>query len=85
MKILLKLVQVIQCLVLENVLNFSEVKSKKLIIIDKYDKNLALSIRNVKNVKLTSANAINVIDLLEPDQILVTENALKHICEVYSE
>ena len=27
----------------------------------------------------------NVIDLLEPDQILVTENALKHICEVYSE
>ena len=58
---------------------------KKLIIIDKYDKNLALSIRNVKNVKLTSANAINVIDLLEPDQILVTENALKHICEVYSE
>ena len=70
---------------LKNVLNFSETKSKKLIIIDKYDKNLALSIRNVKNVKLTSANAINVIDLLEPDQILVTENALKHICEVYSE
>ena len=70
---------------LRNVLNFSETKSKKLIIIDKYDKNLALSIRNVKNVKLTSANAINIIDLLEPDQILVTENALKHICEVYSE
>jgi large subunit ribosomal protein L4 len=70
---------------LKNVLNFSETKSKKLIIIDKYDKNLALSIRNVKNVKLTSANSINVIDLLEPDQILVTENALKHICEVYSE
>jgi large subunit ribosomal protein L4 len=70
---------------LRNVLNFSEVKSKKLIIIDKYDKNLALSMRNIKNVKLTSANAINVIDLLEPDQILVTENALKHICEVYSE
>ena len=70
---------------LRNVLNFSEVKSKKLIIIDKYDKNLALSMRNIKNVKLTSANAINVIDLLEPDQILVTKNALKHICEVYSE
>jgi len=70
---------------LKNVLNFSETKSKKLIIIDKYDKNLALSIRNVKNVKLTSANSINVIDLLEPDQILVTENALKHICEVYNE
>ena len=70
---------------LRNVLNFSEIKSKKLIITDKHDKNLALSIRNVKNVKLTLANAINVIDLLEPDQILVTENALKHICEVYSE
>jgi len=70
---------------LRNVLNFSEIKSKKLIITDKHDKNLALSIRNVKNVKLTLANAINVIDLLEPDQILVTKNALKHICEVYSE
>ena len=66
-------------------LDLSTPKQKKLIIVDKYDKQLALSIRNVKNIKLTSANAINVIDLLEPDQILVTENALKHICEVYSE
>ena len=66
-------------------LDLSTPKQKKLIIVDKYDKQLALSIRNVKNIKLTSANAINVIDLLEPGQILVTENALKHICEVYSE
>jgi len=70
---------------LSPVLNLSEPKQKKLIITDKYDKKLALSIRNVKNIKLTSANAINIIDLLEPDQILVTENALKQICEVYSE
>ena len=70
---------------LSSVLDLSTPKQKKLIIVDKYDKQLALSIRNVKNIKLTSANAINVIDLLEPGQILVTENALKHICEVYSE
>ena len=61
------------------------VQQKKLIITDKHDKKLALSIRNVRNLKLTSANTINIIDLLETDQILVTENALKHICEVYSE
>ena len=70
---------------LSPVLDFSQPKQKKLIITDKHDKNLALSVRNVRNLKLTSANAINVIDLLEPDQILVTEDALKHICEVYSE
>lgn len=70
---------------LSTVLDFSQPKGKKLIITDKYDQKLALSVRNVQNLKLTSANTINVIDLLEPDQILVTENALKHICEVYSE
>jgi len=70
---------------LSSLLDLSTPKQKKLIIVDKYDKQLALSIRNVKNIKLTSANAINVIDLLEQGQILVTENALKHICEVYSE
>lgn len=70
---------------LSPVLDLSQPRQKKLIITAKHDKNLALSIRNVKNLKLASANSINVIDLLEPDQILVTEDALKHICEVYSE
>lgn len=70
---------------LSSILDFSQPKQKKLIITDKHDKKLALSIRNVRNLKLTSANTINIIDLLETDQILVTENALKHICEVYSE
>ena len=70
---------------LSPVMDFSSPKEKKLIITDEHDKNLALSVRNVRNLKLTAANAINVIDLLEPDQILVTESALKHICEVYSD
>jgi large subunit ribosomal protein L4 len=70
---------------LSPVMDFSSPKQKKLIITDTHDKKLALSVRNVSNLKLTSANAINVIDILEPDQILVTENALKHICEVYSD
>jgi len=66
-------------------LDLSQSKQKRLIITDQYDKRLALSVRNVKNLKLISSSSINIIDLLEPDQILVTENALKHICEVYSE
>ena len=70
---------------LSPVMDFSSPKEKKLIITGEHDKNLALSVRNVRNLKLTAANAINVIDLLEPDQILVTESALKHICEVYSD
>ena len=66
-------------------MDFSSPKQKKVIIMDKHDKKLSLSVRNVRNLKLTVANSINVIDLLEPDQILVTESALKHICEVYSD
>lgn len=33
--------------------------------------------RNVSNLKLISANTMNIIDLLDTDQILVTESALK--------
>lgn len=68
-----------------SLLDSSQTKQKKLIITDQYDQKLALSVRNVKNLKLTLSNTINIIDLLEPDQILVTESALKHICEVYGE
>jgi large subunit ribosomal protein L4 len=70
---------------LSSILDLSQPKKKTLIITDTHNKQLALSVRNVRNLKLSSANAINVVDILQPDQILVTENALKHICEVYSE
>jgi len=70
---------------LSSILDFSQTKEKKLVITHAHDKNLALSMRNVRNLKLISANTINIIDLLDTDQILVTESALKNICEVYSE
>ena len=70
---------------LSSILDFSQTKEKKLVITHAHDKNLALSMRNVKNLKLISSNTINIIDLLDTDQILVTESALKNICEVYSE
>jgi large subunit ribosomal protein L4 len=70
---------------LSSILDFSQTKEKKLVITHAHDKNLALSMRNVRNLKLISSNTINIIDLLDTDHILVTESALKHICEVYSE
>jgi len=70
---------------LSSFFDLSQPKQKILIITDQHDKRLALSVRNVKNLKLISSSSINIIDLLEPDRILVTEDALKHICEVYSE
>jgi large subunit ribosomal protein L4 len=70
---------------LSSILDFSQTKEKKLVITHAHDKNLALSMRNVRNLKLISANTINIIDLLDTDHILVTESALKNICEVYSE
>jgi large subunit ribosomal protein L4 len=70
---------------LSSILDFSQTKEKKLVITHAHDKNLALSMRNVRNLKLISSNTINIIDLLDTDHILVTESALKNICEVYSE
>jgi large subunit ribosomal protein L4 len=70
---------------LSSILDFSRTKEKKLVITHAHDKNLALSMRNVRNLKLISSNTINIIDLLDTDHILVTESALKNICEVYSE
>jgi large subunit ribosomal protein L4 len=48
---------------LSSILDFSQTKEKKLVITHAHDKNLALSMRNVRNLKLISANTINIIDL----------------------
>ena len=67
-----------------NVLDALKVK-KALVILDGEDNaNVALSTRNIKNVKAVTANAINVYDILKYETVIITKNAVSKIEEVYS-
>lgn len=67
-----------------NVLDALKVK-KALVILDGEDNaNVALSTRNIKNVKAVTANAINVYDILKYETVIITKNAVSKIEEVYA-
>ena len=53
--------------------------SKVLIIIDELDINLFLSARNIPNVDVITVREINPINLLKPQKVAVTSEALKQI------
>lgn len=58
-------------------------ESRILLIVAERDENLYLSVRNIANVKLISANNLNIQDLLVADTIVSTAKALEMIQEVY--
>ena len=67
-----------------NVLDALKVK-KALVILDGEDNaNVALSTRNIKNVKAVTANTINVYDILKYETVIITKNAVSKIEEVYA-
>ena len=55
--------------------------SKVLIIIDELDMNLYLSARNIPNVDVITVREINPVNLLKPQKVAVTGEALKQIEE----
>jgi large subunit ribosomal protein L4 len=55
--------------------------SKVLIIIDELDANLYLSARNIPNVDVITVREINPVNLLKPQKVAVTSEALKQIEE----
>ncbi len=57
---------------------------KTLIVVDEIPKVLELSVRNVPWVSLTSVQRLNVYDLLSHFHILITQQALAGIDEVWS-
>lgn len=59
--------------------------SKVLLIVTEISENLHLSTRNIQNVKLLKAGNLNVYDLLNARQVVVTTDALTKIQEVYGE
>ena len=57
--------------------------SKVLIILNKPSDTIKLSIRNLEKVKLISADQLNVFDLLNANFLVIGEDALLTIKEVY--
>ena len=83
-------------LVLET-LKFDEIKTKKmvavldalkvnkaLIVLDGNNDNVALSARNIENVRAVPVNAINVYDILKYETVIITKSAVSKIEEVYA-
>lgn len=62
-----------------------EPESKILLIIAEREENVYLSARNIGNLRLMSANNLNVFDILAADRIVATQSALTKIQEVYGE
>lgn len=60
-------------------------KAKKaLIVLNDKNLNVQASTRNIENAKTTLVNTINVFDLLKCDSLVMTEEAIKKIEEVYA-
>jgi large subunit ribosomal protein L4 len=67
------------------VLNSFELQGKKvLLVIDKNDKNVVLSSRNLPGVKVILASDINTYDVLNANNILITEDSVREIEKSYS-
>lgn len=62
-----------------------EPESKVLFVVAERNENVYLSSRNLSNVRLISANNLNVFDLLAADRIVATQSAIDMIQEVYGD
>lgn len=59
--------------------------AKVLVILADRDENAYLSLRNVADVKVITSGNLNMFDLLNSDQIVVTASAIDSIKEVYGD
>ena len=57
---------------------------KALVVLADNDLNVVLSARNVPNVKVSLPNTINVYDILKYGNLVITQDAVKTIEEVYA-
>ena len=59
-----------------------QASKKPLIITEKEDSAIALSVRNIKGAQVLPASKINTYDLINHEKIIITKKALKRIEEV---
>ncbi len=58
--------------------------NKALVMLEDKNLNVQASARNIANVKTTLVNTINIFDLLKYDSLVVTQEAVKKLEEVYA-
>ena len=61
-----------------------KVEGKTLIMLPEKNENVQKSARNIENVKTTLVETINVYDLLKYNKLVVTEDTVKKLEEVYA-
>jgi len=64
------------------ILNNLKVARKALVVTAGYEDNVALSARNIPGVKFVAADGINVLDVLQHDQLIITKEAALKVQEV---
>jgi large subunit ribosomal protein L4 len=62
-----------------------EANTKVLLILDNASEAVRLSVRNLEKVRLIAADQLNVFDLLHASKLVVSEEALAKIQEVYGD
>nr|YP_010902516.1 ribosomal protein L4 [Hypnea nidifica]WCH54371.1 ribosomal protein L4 [Hypnea nidifica] len=56
-----------------------------LIIVNKKEKNLYLSVRNLQNIELISVHQLNIFSLLKAQKLIITSSALNHLNRTYND
>lgn len=64
------------------VLKNLSVDSKALIVTSDTNENAVLSARNIPGVKVVSSNAVNVLDIIGHEKLIMTEDAARKVEEV---
>ena len=68
---------------LEILKNFDNSEKKSLIVLDESKKNVYLSSRNLKRVKVVNASKLNTYDILNANLVLISEDSLPQIDTIF--
>ena len=66
------------------VLDNLKIEGKALVVLNENDKNVVMSAKNVPTAKTTLTSTINVYDILDAKTLVLTQDAVKTIEEVYA-
>lgn len=66
------------------VLNNLKAENGALIVLDKGNKNVQMSVRNLEKIKASVVDTMNTYDILKHEKLILTEDAVKRIEEVYA-
>ena len=66
------------------VLDNLKIEGKALVVLNENDTNVVMSAKNVPTAKTTLTSTINVYDILDAKTLVLTQDAVKTIEEVYA-